>query len=137
MFGDAELSEGFGFGPAAQVTNMSRASVPNGRLHVVGATNGECPVSERSSGRNVRGPEAHLLRGVNAPPCGRPLNLFRLGWPQRVGWRPTAPRTGRPKADVEGSLPESCLSPMNRFDPMEPASNSRSCRSMAGLKEAQ
>ena len=36
-----------------------------------------------------------------------------------VGWGPTTPRIRCPKADVEGSLPDSRLSPMSRFDPQE------------------
>jgi hypothetical protein len=35
----------------------------------------------------------------------------------RVGWRPTTLRTHRRKADVEGSLPESCHWLVSRFDP--------------------
>ena len=36
---------------------------------------------------------------------------------ERVGWRPTTLRTHRRKADVEGSLPESCHWLVSRFDP--------------------
>jgi len=57
--------------------------------------------------------------------AGRWMTAFpkalRLLW---VGWRPTTLRTHRRKADVEGSLPESCHWLVSRFDPEESFANS-------------
>lgn len=62
--------------------------------------------------------------------------------PLGVGWRPTTLRTHRRKADVEGSLPESCHWLVSRFDPSATSaplnSSPRSCCSaLSGPVEIQ
>ena len=55
-----------------------------------------------------------------------PRRARRLDW---VGCRQTTLRTHRRKADVEGSLPESCHCLVSRFDPERSLRLPQSCRS--------
>lgn len=67
-----------------------------------------------------RGLVRELCPRVAAPLIHLPLEPQRLIRQLGVGWRPPTLLTHRRKADVEGSLPESCHWLVSRFDPGPP-----------------
>ena len=76
-----------------------------------------------------RGLVRELCPRAAAPLIHLPLEPQRLIRQLGVGWRPTTLRTHRRKADVEGSLPESCHWLVSRFDPERSLRLPQICRS--------
>ena len=79
------------------------------RKSVAADTGSACIFECAAAAMDCSGPGSFLLYG----PSRRMAACRKFDGRLRVEWRPTAPQIRRRKADVQGSLPDTCRSPMS------------------------